>query len=405
MNYNEAVEKLNKHGQMQLLAFYDELSDERKQKLLSEIEAIDFTAIEKEEPETDRSNISPIRALTVEEIDANKDAYYKTGIKAIKDGKLACVLLAGGQGTRLGFDGPKGALNVGLTKEIYLFQMLIETFKKVTDEAGRPVHLYIMTSDKNNDYTVAFFEEHDYFGYDRDYVHFFIQEMAPTTDFNRKVLLEEKDHISLSPNGNGGWLRSLKVQGIYDEIRKSGVEWINVFGVDNGLQKIADPYFLGAMILSGKPEGTKVIKKAFPEERVGVMCYRNGRPSIVEYYDLTDELMNAKDEHGEPAYNFGVILNYLFSLDALDDICRKELPLHVVEKKIPCIDAEGNHIKPDKPNGYKYENLVLDMVEMMDDCLVYEIIREKEFAPIKNAHGIDSLDSARELFIKNNIDL
>ena len=405
MNLNEAKEKLNKYGQQQLLRFYDELNDQEKENLLREIDRIDFEVLKGQEKEISESVFTPLKALTVEKIEEQKDSFYKTGIEAIRQGKLACVLLAGGQGTRLGFDGPKGTLNVGLTKDLYLFEMLINNAKDVAEKAGCLVPIYIMTSEKNNDATVAFFEEHDYFGYDRNYIHFFIQEMAPATDFDHKVYLEAKDHVSLSPNGNGGWFRSLRLKGLFEEIKASGVEWFNVFGVDNGLQKLADPYFLGAVIELGNSLGAKVIKKAFPTEGLGVICYRDGRPSIVEYYDLTQEMLEAKDENGELAYNFGVILNYLFNIKELERIAGEELPLHIVKKKIPHIDDEGNFIKPEEPNGYKYETLVLDMIEMMDNCLVYEVIREKEFAPIKNLHGVDSLDSARELYAKNNIEL
>ena len=405
MNYSEAKEKLEKYGQLQLLRFYDELSEEEAQALLAEIDKIDFDVLEGKEKDISTSVFTPLKALTVEEIDQKKDSFFDKGIEAIRQGKLACVLLAGGQGTRLGFDGPKGTLNVGLTKELYLFELLINNAKDVAAKAGCTFPIYIMTSEKNNDATVRFFNEHDFFGYDRDQIHFFIQEMSPATDYDHKVYLEGKGHVSLSPNGNGGWYRSLRLNGLYDDIKAQGVEWFNVFGVDNGLQKVADPYFLGAVLESGDDLGAKVIKKAFPTEGLGVICYRDGKPSIVEYYDLTDEMLEAKDENGELAYNFGVILNYLFNIEALEKIAGENLPLHIVKKKIPHIDEAGIFIKPEEPNGYKYETLVLDMIEMMDNCLVYEVIREKEFAPIKNLHGVDSLDSARELYVKNNIEL
>ena len=187
--------------------------------------------------------------------------------------------------------------------------------------------------------------------------------------------------------------------------KENGIEWFNVFAVDNVLQRIADPCFIGATITNHCVAGAKVVKKVTPDERVGALCLEDGRPSIVEYYDLTDELMNAKDEKGEPAYNFGAILNYLFQVKALEKTISEKLPLHIVEKKIPYMDDDGNFVKPEKPNGYKYETLVLDMVHMMDSCLPYEVAREHEFAPIKNMTGIDSVDTARELCRKNGIEL
>ena len=249
------------------------------------------------------------------------------------------------------------------------------------------IHLFIMTSDKNHEKTVAFLAEHDYFGYEPGYIHFFRQEMAPASDFNGKVYMERPDKIANSPNGNGGWFSSMANGGILEIVKNNGIEWLNVFAVDNVLQRMADPCFVGAVIARGCSSGAKVVKKNAPDEKVGVMCLEDGRPSIVEYYDLTDELMHAKNEKGEPAYNFGAILNYLFQVKALEKTISEKLPLHIVEKKIPYMDDDGNFVKPEEANGYKYETLVLDMVHMMDSCLPYEVEREREFAPIKNMTG------------------
>ena len=175
--------------------------------------------------------------------------------------------------------------------------------------------------------------------------------------------------------------------------------------MDNVLQRICDPVFIGATIEKKCVVGAKVVKKSAPDEKVGVMCLEDGRPSIVEYYELTDELMNAKDEKGDPAYNFGVILNYLFDVAELERIVKEELPLHIVKKKIPYIDENGELVKPEEPNGYKFENLVLDMIHQMASCLPFEVVREKEFAPIKNKTGVDSVESARVLIKKNGVTL
>ena len=275
----------------------------------------------------------------------------------------------------------------------------------MTDAAGAYVPLYIMTSEKNNDDTTAFFAEHNYFGYPADQVKFFVQEMAPSVDFNGKILLEEPGRISLSPNGNGGWFSSIHKAGLLPEMHERGVEWLNVFAVDNVLQNIADPVAIGATLDGGYTSSGKVVRKADPDERVGVLCLEDGKPSIVEYYEMTDEIRNTRLENGELAYNFGVILNYLFRLDCLENILANNMPIHVVDKKIPYLDENGQLVKPETPNGCKFETLVVDMVHMMDDCLPTGVIRNKEFAPIKNLHGVDSLDSARELMRENNIEL
>lgn len=259
--------------------------------------------------------------------------FEAVGIEAVKNCKVGAVLLAGGQGTRLGFDKPKGMFNIGETRELYIFECLMNNLMDVVNRSGAYIPLFIMTSDKNDKDTREFFAQHDYFGYDRDFVFFFIQDMAPSVDYNGKLLLEEKYKLSLSPNGNGGWFSSMVRAGLLDKITSMGVEWLNVFAVDNVLQKMADPVFIGATIQSGKPSGSKVVRKAFPEERVGVMCKENGKPSIVEYYELTEEMKNRKDANGEPAYNYGVILNYLLKVDSLVAILNEQLPVHIVEKK------------------------------------------------------------------------
>ena len=405
MDYNKTKEMLESIGQEQLLRFYDELDENEKETLLEEIENIDFESADINAKLEQSTNISPIGAMSIKDIEAKKDEFHKAGLEALKNRKVAAVLLAGGQGTRLGFDGPKGTLNVGISKELYIFQIHVENLKKISDEAGCTVPLLIMTSKKNDAETRAFFEAHDYFGYDKESIFFFVQEMAPACDWDGKIYLEEKGHVSLSPNGNGGWFVSLKKAGLLEKIKELGVEWLNIFAVDNVLQKVADPCFVGAMVESGLPEGAKVVRKAAPDEKVGVMCLRDGRPSIVEYIDLTEDMIEEKTADGELAYNYGVILNYMFRIKELEQIASRKLPLHVVDKKIPHIDENGEHIKPEKPNGHKFEQLVLDMIEMMDGCLVYEVDRQKEFAPIKNAHGVDSLDTAREMMKNAGIEL
>ena len=405
MNYEQIKEKLEQYGQTQLLRFYEELDETHKETLLDEIGQIDFDMLRVNQSSEQAGVITPIEAMTLDQIKEQEDAFRQEGLAAIRSCNVAAVLLAGGQGTRLGLDGPKGTLNVGINRELFIFQCLINNLMDVKKEAHAWIPLLVMTSDKNDADTRAFFEAHDFFGYNKDYVFFFKQEMAPSTDFDGKIYLEEKDHISLSPNGNGGWFISLQKAGLLEKIKSMGVQWLNVFAVDNVLQRMADPVFVGATIQSGKPIGAKVIRKAAPDEKVGVMCYRDNRPSIVEYYELTDEMMTQKNEKGELAYNFGVILNYLFKLSELERIAGENMPLHIVDKKIPYIDENGNKIKPEEPNGHKYETLVLDMIQMMDGCLVFEVDRAKEFAPIKNMHGVDSLDSAREMMQKIGIEL
>ena len=408
MDYKQALEKLTAAGQEHALQYYEELTKEQQELLLAQIDATDFavlSSLKDRKEENVRGRITPLAAMQRAQICEREEEFHAIGLDAIKKGKVGAVLLAGGMGTRLGSDDPKGMYNIGLTKEVYIFQRLIENLMDVVKEAGAWVPLYVMTSDKNHEATVGFLREHDFFGYREEYVTFFMQEMAPACDYQGKVYLEEKWKISTSPNGNGGWYSSMYKWGVAKKAMEDGVEWLNVFAVDNVLQRIADPCFVGAVISNQCAAGAKVVRKCAPDEKIGVMCLEDGRPSIVEYYELTEELMNAKDENGDPAYYFGVILNYLFRVADLEKIREKNLPLHIVEKKIPYLDDKGKKVKPEAPNGYKFEQLVLDMIYELDSCLPFEVVRNKEFAPIKNATGIDSVESARELCKENGIEL
>ncbi len=408
MGYQEAYDKLEKYGQLHVLQYYDELSGHEKEALLEQIMGTDLAMLAQclhKEELNPRGEITPIEVMKLAQIEERRDEFVQAGLDAIRAGKIGAVMLAGGMGTRLGADEPKGTYNIGLTKEVYIFQRQVENLLDVVHQAEAWIPLYVMTSDKNHEVTKAFFEEKNYFGYNPDYVTFFMQDMAPASDYNGRVYMEEKYKMSTSPNGNAGWFLSMIKWGVADQVKEAGIEWLNVFAVDNVLQRIADPCFLGATIVTGSASGAKVVKKNAPDERVGAICLEDGRPSIVEYYDMTQELMEAVDEQGEPAYDYGVILNYLFRQKDLWEIAAGRLPLHIVEKKIPYLDEQGRHVKPEEPNGYKFEQLALDLVHEMDSCLPYEVVRNHEFAPIKNETGIDSVETARVLCRENGIEL
>lgn len=407
MDFNQALTIAKEYGQEHLFRYYEELSEEQKKNLLAQFDLIDFSLLkelEKESSEELEGVIEPLPgAMKIGQIEAEKEELSEIGLKALRGYEVGCVLLAGGQGTRLGSDNPKGMYDIGLTRPLYIFEMQIQNLMQVVKETGVWVPLFIMTSAKNDKVTRAFFEEHGYFGYNKEYVFFFVQAMAPSVDYNGKIYMEGKDTISMSPNGNGGWFISLVNSDAWDHAKRLGVKWLNVYAVDNVLQKMADPLFVGATIRSGCPVGAKAVAKAAPDERVGVLCRRNGKPSIVEYYELTENMMYAKNEEGEPLYNYGVILNYLLKVEELEKIVNNAMPVHIVEKKIPYMDVDGTCVKPEKPNGYKFETLILDMIYLMDDCLTFEVVREKEFAPIKNSTGVDSVESARILLQKNGV--
>lgn len=403
-----AEQKLEQYGQTHVLQYYDTLTDEEKNRLLSQIEQMDLSVtkyVNHRDELPKRGVITPLKALEIPEIQKREEEYRELGLQEIREGKVAAVLLAGGMGTRLGSDHPKCMYDIGLTHPVFIMQRLVENMMDVVKQAGCFFPFFIMTSDKNHEATVSFMKEHNFFGYDPELVFFFRQDMAPATDYDGRVYMESRSQMASSPNGNGGWFSSMNKAGLVDKLHELGVEWLNCFAVDNVLQRIADPVFVGATIANQCSCGAKVVRKAAPDEKVGALCLEDGRPSIVEYYEMTPELLEAQDENGNPAYNFGVILNYLFREDKLEQVMNEKLMLHIVEKKIPYMDAEGNLVKPESPNGYKFEQLILDMVHEMDSCLPYEVERNHEFAPIKNKTGIDSVESARALCRENGISL
>ncbi len=397
---------LSEKGQTHILQGFDDLSAEEQARFIAEIENIDWATValwKQPEDLSGKGKIEPIEGLSLGEIERRREEFFALGAEAIRKGKVACVLLAGGQGTRLGSDAPKGMYDVGVTHPLYIFEMQIRNLLSVCKACGASVPLFIMTSDKNDAATKAFFKAHSYFGYPEEFVRFFRQEMAPSVDFGGKLLLEDRGKLALSPNGNGGWYSSLKRAGADGDF--PAIEWYNVYGVDNVLQKSADPVFIGATIASGMNSGAKVVRKTEPHEKVGVLCLEDGKPSVIEYYEMTEERASERGADGNLAYSFGVILNYLLSARRLEEIARERIPVHVVKKKIPHLAEDGTFVRPDRENGYKFETLILDMIRLMGSCLPFEVVREREFAPIKNKEGVDSVESARKLLQENGVTL
>lgn len=405
MNLETAKAYLQKHNQSQLLQYYDELSAEEQLRLLKQIKYTNFNIVKNIEISQSGSGngkiTPPANTVSIEEAARRRIQFETVGLNMLAEGKVGAVLLAGGQGSRLGYDGPKGTFNIGVTRELSIFEQLMRNVSDVTSQTGRAFPLFIMTSTVNDVATRSFFKEHSYFGYPRDEIHFFIQDVAPACDYDGKVFLDDKGRISLMPNGNGGWYSSLVNNGLGRILERDNIEWLNVFGVDNVLQRICDPAFIGATILKRCRCGAKVVKKTSPDEKVGVLCTQDGKPSIVEYFEMPEDLKN-KTKKGELVYRYGVILNYLFNVHDLNLTLSGKLPYHLADKAIAHME-NGVRVTPSKPCGYKFETLVVDMVRLMGSCLAYEVEREREFAPVKNATGTDSVDTARALLRKNGV--
>ncbi len=404
MDYKLAKTYLEERGQAHLLKYYDELSEPDKSQLLTDIDNTNFSVLKKLDKAPKKiGKITPIGAVTVEDIKRRRLQFESVGLNFLREGKVAAVLLAGGQGSRLGFNGPKGTFNIGLTRTLSIFELQMNNVFSVVEKTGRYFHLFIMTSVQNNEETVKFFQENKYFGYPDGLIHFYIQDVAPTCDFDGKVFLDRKNRVSLAPNGNGGWYSSLVNSGLARVLERENIEWLNVYSVDNVLQKMCDPAFIGATILKQCRCGAKVVSKVSPDEKVGVICNEDGKPTVLEYFEIPADLKN-KTKKGELVYRFGVTLNYLFNVHDLNLTLSGRLPYHLAEKAIAHME-DGERVTPCQPCGYKFETLIVDMVKYMGSCLAYEVERDKEFAPVKNLTGNDSVDTARELLVKNGVKL
>lgn len=390
--------RLTENGQSHLLSDFERMTEAEKQSFSEELNAIDFDIFERAKflEEKHYETLAPMPIFYADRAEKEKEELEQIGFHAIADGKIGAVLLCGGQGTRLGYSHAKGMFNIGITREISIFSLHFEYLCAVAKRAGRWFPIYIMTSVYNREEIENFLKEHSFFGYDFSSVHFFTQNMAPSTDFEGKIYQSSPSSLVLSPDGNGGWFSSLASEGYLDDIREKGLEWLNVIAIDNVLQKTSDPRFIGAVIRENAACGAKVVKKANPDERIGLICQNDGHPAVIEYFEL-DRLKKEKSISTEKM-EYGVILNYLFRVDEMEKTLSHKLPVHKARKKIPYY-RDGEYVKPETENGFKYEMLATDLVERMPSCLAYEILREKEFAPVKNRTGIDSVESAREMLL------
>lgn len=406
--FEQVEKKLKKAGQEHLLKYYERITDDKKKEnFLNSILTIDFDAINEIYLDSKKNItnkdfvIEPIKFIDKEKIDEKEYVEYeKLGKDIIKSGKLAVVTMAGGQGTRLGHTGPKGTFDLGLESHKSIFEILCDTLKSENERYGVSVPWYIMTSDENNAETVEFFEKHNYFGYNKGDIFFFTQSKLPMVDTNGKCLIDEKGNIKEAADGHGGIFKSILKSGALYDMQSRGIEWVFIGGVDNVLVKPVDPVLIGLSIKDNVDAAGKSIIKANPHEKVGIFCKRNGRPSVIEYSEISDELAEERLENGELKYAESHILCNLFSLNAINKIASIDLPYHVAFKKAKYIDCDGNLIVSEKPNAYKFESFIFDAFEKLDDLVVLRVKRENEFAPVKNAEGEDSPETARKLYIE-----
>lgn len=345
-------------------------------------------------------DISPVKAINPDKKDKKElEEYIKIGEDVVKSGHFAIGIMAGGQGTRLGHNGPKGTFKLELNGETKsLFEIIVDKLKNAYEKYNVYLNCYIMTSPENNKETVAFFEKNNYFNYPKEYIKFFMQEDLPLLNKKGKLILGEDGLIKLASEGNGGIFYSMAKKGIIDDMKSKNIKWIFIGSVDNLLVKYVDTLLLGLAIKQNVNIATRTVIKNSPNERVGVLCKKNGKVKVIEYTEVPKEMMVATDEAGEFLYGESHIMCNLFSLEAIEKASTKELKYHVAVKKIKYIDENGKLVNPTEPNCYKFEKFVFDSFGLFDEIAILRGKREEDFAPIKNAEGQDSPETAQKLY-------
>ena len=394
----DLIAKASQAGQGHIFRFWEELSDQQRRRLLSQVRKIDFELIAKLAEQLLRSphkalvgEIEPVEIIPIprnEEQLKRAEEAKRVGEKALREGKVACLLVAGGQATRLDFQGPKGKFPIGPISNKSLFQLHAEKILAISRRYGSTIPWYIMTSETNHEETVEFFKENNYFGLKGDDVFFFRQRMIPALDENGKLILDAKDHIFTSPNGHGGVLSALKESGALEDMKRRGIQEVFYFQVDNVLIKICDPVFIGYHLLEGAEMSSKAVAKRDPWEKIGILGRINGRLGVIEYSDLPRELMEARNPDGSLKYWAGNLAIHMFKVSFLERDFN--LPYHIAHKKIPYLDDRGQLVKPDEPNGYKFETFVFDALRYAERSVTMEVKREEEFSAVKNREGQDS---------------
>lgn len=406
--------RLEKYGQRHLLRFWDQLDPQARERLADEIAAIDFEelqqlirqhvhgeAVEDAKPK----DVRPVPVCRLPHTDGERSARRhasEIGEAALAAGEVAIVLVAGGQGTRLGFDGPKGTYPIGPVSSASLFQIHAEKIRALSQRHGRTIPLYVMTSPDNHADTERFFNEHDRFGL--EHLRLFVQGQMPAVDAETgQILLAEPGHLALSPDGHGGTLRALASPGpdgqpsCLEEMRELGIRTIFYFQVDNPMVKIADPAFLGLHRQAEAEVSFKIVEKIHPEEKVGIVVESEGRPQVIEYSNLPPELAERREADGRLELWAGSIAIHAFEREFIERVVRTaSLTFHRALKKVPYVDADGQPIDPSEPNAVKFETFIFDALPLAERYTIVETDRAVEFEPLKNAHGPDSPATVRQ---------
>lgn len=400
MTVVQAKELLERNGQGHVLRFWDALGAEAQQALLAQVATLDFVSLKRmqgllADTATAATAEEPRPATVVTLTPATRTAAVARGEAELRAGRVGAVLVAGGQGSRLGYDGPKGAYEIGPVTHAPLFYFHTRKVLALARRTGKPVPLYIMTSAANDAATRACFNEHGFFGLPPEDVFFFEQGMWPALDGEGRIILDAPGHIFMSPDGHGGTLSALAASGGLADMKRRGLTTIFYFQVDNPLVEIADPAFVGLHLLETADISLKVCTKRDPQEGVGVVVERHGRCEMVEYSELTDAQKNQRTPDGDLYFKYGSVAIHVFSLPFLEQEALRALPLHVAHKKIPTCADDGSTITPTANNGYKFERFIFDVLPDAQKVVNLAFERREEFSPVKNATGADSPESCR----------
>lgn len=405
-SFQKAKEILSKYNQEHLLAFYDELDENEKELLVNQICRIDFKQIFDlyEASKTDEviptNHIEPLPYFDKSKLSKEElDKYISIGESYIKSGEFAVITMAGGQGTRLGYKGPKGTFELDIIPKKSLFEILCDNLKRANEKYNVTIPWYIMTSIYNDEDTKKFFKEKNFFGYPENCVKFFKQSQLPLINTEENLILEELYKIKEASNGNGDVFEALKINNIIDDMKKNNVKWVFFSGVDNVILDIVDPLLLGLTISNNCEIASKTLYKKDASAADWIFARRNGKPSIINSSHLTPEMKVAIDTNGHDLYREINMLAHIFSISAIELVAHKKLPYHRAFKKNTFVNEEGMKQVPETPNTFKFETFIFDAFSYFDNMVLLRVKEEDEFAPIKDFNGIHNPEVAKDLYL------
>lgn len=400
MTYAEAHSLVSRHNQVQVLRCWEQLNSSERAALLRQVSALDFKSIARMQAMLKEKNVAAETGATkpagvVELTPETRAAAVTRGEAELRAGRVGVVLVAGGQGSRLGFEGPKGAFPIGPVSNAVLFHFHCRKVLALSRRHGVAVPLYIMVSDANHAATRACFETNGWFGLKPEDVIFFEQGMWPALDAGGRIILDAPGHIFQSPDGHGGTLSALAASGALADMEKRRLSTLFYFQVDNPMVEVADPAFIGLHVNERADISVKVCAKRDPQEGLGVVVERDGRCAMVEYTELSDAQKNRRTATGDLYFKYGSVAIHVFSLPFLKQEATRPMPLHVAHKKIPVCGDDGKTVTPKAPNGYKFEKFIFDVLPDAAKVVNLAFDRREEFSPVKNAAGADSPETTR----------